>query len=260
MTPHLRLKLAVATLGGAALLHLVLAACGQSSSTTAQCQTGNCDGGSGQGGGAGLAPSGAVMAFAGSTIPAGWLPCDGSQVSRTQYATLFAAIGTASGDGDGTTTFQVPDYRGRFLRGVDQGTGRDPDAPNRTAPAAGGNAGEAVGSVETDALAQHAHPIDDPGHGHVVHDPGHSHPISDTNEGCFYGFSPALWSPDPVGGGVQIQATQSSGNGYSACTQMETVGTGIGLVNSPTGITVLDAGTSSETRPLNVAVAWIIKT
>jgi hypothetical protein len=41
---------------------------------------------------------------------------------------------------------------------------------------------------------------------------------------------------------------------------METVGTGIGLVNSPTGITVLDAGTSSETRPLNVAVAWIIKT
>src|SRR5580692_10411038 len=129
-----RLKLALATLAGAAALHLVLAACGQPSSSPAQCQTGNCGGGSAQSG-PGLAPSGAVMAFAGASAPEGWLVCDGSAVSRTQYATLFAAIGTAHGSGDGTTTFQLPDYRGRFLRGVDDGQGRDPDAATRTAAA-----------------------------------------------------------------------------------------------------------------------------
>jgi phage-related tail fiber protein len=153
-----RLKLALATLAGAAALHLVLAACGHSSSNNAQCQTSSCGGGSAQGG-PGLAPSGAVMAFAGSAAPEGWLICDGSSVSRTQYASLFAAIGTAHGSGDGTTTFQLPDYRGRFLRGVDDGQKRDPDALARTAAAPGGNAGDAVGSIEGDANAPHVHPV-----------------------------------------------------------------------------------------------------
>jgi microcystin-dependent protein len=253
-----RLKLAFATLGGAALLHVVLAACGQSSSSTAQCQTGNCNG-MGPGAGPGLAPSGSVMAFAGTAIPGGWLVCDGSAVSRTQYAGLFAAIGASNGAGDGVTTFQLPDYRGRFLRGVDQGSGRDPDAPGRTAPAGGGNSGDSVGSLEAEALAQHTHGVGDPGHGHAVHDPGHSHPISDTTDGCFYGFSPVAWSPDPYGGGVTIQASQNSGNGYSGCTQMQTVATGVTLANAATGVSVLPAG-GAETRPVNVAVTWIIKT
>lgn len=101
-------------------------------------------------------PPGSVTSFAGPTAPAGWLLCDGSLVSRTTYAALFAAIGTAHGSGDGSTTFQLPDYRGRFLRGVDNmGTGaagRDPDADTRTASNAGGNTGNAVGSVQSDSM------------------------------------------------------------------------------------------------------------
>lgn len=56
--------------------------------------------------------SGLIVAFAGSTAPAGWLICDGSAVSRTTYADLFAAIGTTYGAGDGSTTFNLPDFSG----------------------------------------------------------------------------------------------------------------------------------------------------
>lgn len=59
----------------------------------------------------GLVPTASVLPFAGSAAPTGWLICDGSAVSRTTYATLYAAVGDAFGDGDGTTTFNVPDLR-----------------------------------------------------------------------------------------------------------------------------------------------------
>ena len=63
-------------------------------------------------------PAGCVTAFAGSgTVPAGWFVCDGSEVSRGEHPELFAAIGVTYGDGDGSTTFNLPDFRGRFLRG-----------------------------------------------------------------------------------------------------------------------------------------------
>ncbi len=61
-------------------------------------------------------PSGMVMYFANSSTPAGWLQCDGSAISRTTYANLFAAIGTVYGAGDGSTTFNIPDTRGQFIR------------------------------------------------------------------------------------------------------------------------------------------------
>lgn len=64
-------------------------------------------------------PSGAIMDYAGSTEPTGWLFCAGQAVSRSTYATLFAAIGTNYGAGDGSTTFNVPDYRGRVAAGRD---------------------------------------------------------------------------------------------------------------------------------------------
>jgi len=66
-----------------------------------------------------LVPAGSVNAYAGTnaTPPVGWLYCNGSPVSRTAYAALFAAIGTAHGSGDGATTFNLPDYRWTFLRG-----------------------------------------------------------------------------------------------------------------------------------------------
>lgn len=63
-------------------------------------------------------PAGIIFHFAGATAPSGWLKCDGSAVSRTTYASLFAVIGTDYGAGNGTTTFNVPDMRQRFIIGV----------------------------------------------------------------------------------------------------------------------------------------------
>lgn len=67
------------------------------------------------------AQPGMVMPFSGTTVPEGWLKCDGSLVSRTTYAKLFAVIGTTYGPGDGSTTFRLPDYKGRVLVGQDTG-------------------------------------------------------------------------------------------------------------------------------------------
>ncbi|WP_346985865.1 phage tail protein [Chryseobacterium sp. POE27] len=71
------------------------------------------------------APAGTVSYTAASTAPAGYLECNGAAVSRTTYATLFAAIGTTYGAGDGSTTFNLPDLRGEFVRGWDHGRGVD---------------------------------------------------------------------------------------------------------------------------------------
>jgi len=72
-----------------------------------------------------LDQAGAVAFFAMSTAPAGYLKANGAAVSRTAYATLFAKIGTTFGVGDGITTFTLPDFRGEFLRGYDDGRGVD---------------------------------------------------------------------------------------------------------------------------------------
>jgi len=69
--------------------------------------------------------SGAISAFAFTSVPTGWLECDGSTVSRTTYSDLFTAIGDTFGAGDGSTTFAIPDLRGEFLRGWDNGRGID---------------------------------------------------------------------------------------------------------------------------------------
>ena len=114
-------------------------------------------------------PLGAVLAFAcnpdvaaqAGLEAAGWLLCDGRAVSRSTYEGLYIAMGTAHGSGNGATTFNLPDYRGRFLRGVDGGTGRDPDAAARSAPAAGGQAGAGVGSVQADEFRAHQHSVNE---------------------------------------------------------------------------------------------------
>lgn len=115
-------------------------------------------GGSGGGGN----PVGTIIAFAGdlANIPAGYLPCDGSPQSRITYVDLFNVIGEAWGEGDGTNTFNLPDLRGRFMRGVDDGAGNDPDAGTRTASNTGGNTGDSVGSVQSDSFQGHRHKLD----------------------------------------------------------------------------------------------------
>jgi len=101
-------------------------------------------------------PPGVIMAWGGQSadIPAGWMLCDGTAVSRSLYPALFAAIGTAHGAGNGSTTFHLPDHRGRFLRGVSGGTSRDPDRNARSAANSGGFTGNAVGTVQGAATAR----------------------------------------------------------------------------------------------------------
>jgi hypothetical protein len=102
-------------------------------------------------------PVGSIMAYGGDVAPEGWLLCDGSTVDRIQYAELFQAIDTNWGSGDGSTTFNLPDARGRFLRGTDGAAGNDPDTNNRLASNVGGNNGNAVGSKQEDELKSHSH-------------------------------------------------------------------------------------------------------
>lgn len=72
-----------------------------------------------------MAPAGIVSYFAGPAAPSGWMLCNGAAISRTVYARLFAAIGTLYGPGDGSTTFNLPDLRGEFIRSWDAGRGVD---------------------------------------------------------------------------------------------------------------------------------------
>ena len=182
-------------------------------------------------------PAGAVMPFAGAVLPAGWLWCDGtSKAISGTYNRLFQAIGYAHG-GVGGISFNVPDYRGRFLRGVDGGAGLDPDRNSRTAMNPNGNQGNAVGSIQSDAFQ---------GHFHSLNDPGHNHEFRADGGGPNAGFTVAL----KVDGGGGYQTVNRWGN-----------------VASTTGISVRDAATgnhgsinvSSETRPENAYVNYIIK-
>ena len=102
-------------------------------------------------------PVGTLLPFAGTAVPQGWLSCDGSAISRSAYPELLAAIGASWGSGDGTSTFNLPDLRGRFLRGQDAGAGIDPDRAGRLASKPGGNTGDAIGSVQSDAFQGHYH-------------------------------------------------------------------------------------------------------
>lgn len=92
-----------------------------------------------------LVPPGVILPYGGSTPPSDWLECNGAAVSRTAYAALFAAIGTTFGAGDGTTTFNLPDLRGEFIRGWDHDRGVD--------------SGRVVGSWQADDFKSHVHTI-----------------------------------------------------------------------------------------------------
>lgn len=172
-----------------------------------------------------LNPPGAVIAYMGTNAPNGWLMCDGSAISRTQYAALFAVIGTSSGYGDTTTTFNLPDMRGVFLRGVNgtrsDGNG-DPDAANRPGPANGANGGNAVGSFQRDAVGPHRHWLGVNANGNGGGSPG-----------VLYASSPRGENPP-----------------YSSVNQIYTSGVGAGA-----GVETI----GNESRPKNVYVNYIIK-
>lgn len=97
-------------------------------------------------------PVGMIVPFGGESVPTGWFECNGAAVSRTTYAALYTQLSTLWGVGNGTTTFNIPDLRGYFLRGWDHGATNDPDSASRTG-------GDHVGSVQADALKSHTHTL-----------------------------------------------------------------------------------------------------
>lgn len=101
--------------------------------------------------------AGTILSFGGTIAPTGYLLCDGSAMDRTVYASLYSSIADAYGNGDGATTFLIPDLRGNFLRGTDSGAGQDPDAGTRIASGTGGAIGDNVGSYQADGFKEHTH-------------------------------------------------------------------------------------------------------
>ena len=97
-------------------------------------------------------PTGTLHAFAGSTAPAGYLLCDGSAVSRTTYASLFAVLSTTYGAGNGSTTFNVPDMRGRAPIGAGTGTGL-------TLRSLGVSLGAETHTLQTSQIPSHSHTL-----------------------------------------------------------------------------------------------------
>jgi microcystin-dependent protein len=168
-------------------------------------------------------PAGIVDMYAGASAPVGWLLCHGQAVSRTTYAALFAAISTTFGAGDGSTTFNLPDVRGEFIRGLDSGRGVD--------------AGRTLGSAQPADIAAHGHTASAD-----VTDPGHLH-ITPAAGNVVFGGSPG-----------QLTAFDAAGLGTPTTRSSNSAITGISVA-----VTVNDS-TGAETRPRNVAFNLIIKT
>lgn len=162
----------------------------------------------------GSVPIGTILAFAGASVPTNFLECDGVAISRITYAALYSVLGNIWGEGDGSTTFNKPDLRGKFPRGYDHGAGNDPDAASRTAQATGGAEGDNVGSVQGDASQGHRHSYETP----LVYDD-------------FIGST---------GTSARIQSNKTTGDPVSD-----------GVNGTPR--------ISSETRPINASVMYIIK-
>ena len=140
----------------------------------------------------GLTPTGGIIMFGGSSAPTGWLLCAGAAVSRTTYAALFAVIGTAFGVGDGSTTFNVPNFARRVPVGAGgSGTGT-------LGNAVGNTGGEETHVLTTAELAAHTHQL-------RVVEPGGPYPLYGRAEGTGAGYygRPATEFPNTVNTGLE---------------------------------------------------------
>jgi microcystin-dependent protein len=175
-------------------------------------------------------PTGMVSAFALQSCPNGWVQADGSTPLRSTYPRLFAAMGTIHGTGNGTTTFHLPDYRGRFLRGVSGVSTADPDSDSRTAMNTGGNVGNNVGSIQGHSFQTHTHIQN-----------SHNHDVPGRPEGATANSGRFL--VPSTGGAVTTVAS----NNATATNQNATA----------SGTTA--QATANETRPVNAYVIFCIK-
>ena len=173
-------------------------------------------------------PSGAVFCIAVASVPSGYLECNGQSVSRTTFSALFAVIGTQYGASN-SSTFKVPDLRGEFIRGFDNGRGVD--------------SGRSVASSQSHQHPQHNHNVSASSNSSVS-DPGHKHNI--------------LFGIGSFGGSSGAQVPRDSG---TITNRMSNSNTGIS-VSTSTSISQSNRGgtsNSSETRPRNIAMMYVIK-
>jgi microcystin-dependent protein len=146
-------------------------------------------------------PVGSLQAYAGANAPYGWLLCDGSAVSRTSYPDLYSALGTAYGAGDGSTTFNIPDMRGRHPIGAGAGVGTATSGSGtvsggtlttRTRGQWGGEENHLNTSAES-GLPSHNHTASQASHSHNVTDPGFTPSVNNISVGAggigYYGRS-----------------------------------------------------------------------
>lgn len=188
-----------------------------------------------------IIPVGMPMPWFTETVPAGWLELNGQAVSRTTYAQLFAVYGIKYGAGDASTTFNVPNMCGKFIRGWDHAAGVDPDAASRT-DRGDGTTGDHVGTKQADAYKSHTHTASSP-----VTDPGHGHSFTYV-AGSTTANTPALYLSGIQGTGIH---TSNASPDYVVTAS---------VVSNTTGITVTTTNASSggnETRPININAMWI---
>lgn len=177
-------------------------------------------------------PSGSLQMFAGTTAPSGWIMCDGSAISRTTYAALFAVVGTTYGVGDGSTTFNLPDLRGEFVRGLDDmGTG---------AGARGVDSGRGLGTAQSDDTSPN----------------GMTYSGTTTTTGSTHSHSINTIRASGTNGGGWYEVFDKSENIIlDSSTTDSTDGTGTHTHTYSGSVT----GGGAETRPRNVAMNYIIK-
>lgn len=187
---------------------------------------------------------GEVRAFAGTEdqIPAGWYECYGQAVSRTTYAAGFAVLGTTWGAGDASTTFNLPDLRGRALFGKDD---MGSVAASRLTAGVSGVSGNTLGASGGDQATQtHNHALSDPGHTHTLTDPGHSH-----EERIMRSFT---------GGGVASGGVSGASNPVDANMATLSATTGITIASNTTGVTIANYGAGSSQNIPPAAVVFMI--
>jgi microcystin-dependent protein len=182
---------------------------------------------------------GSILAFPYNALPAGYLECNGAAVSRTVYAGLFAKIGTTYGAGDGSTTFNLPDLRGEFIRGWDNGRGVD--------------ASRSLGSTQNNTTAL----------------PNTSFTGSTSSYTHNHGVGNGANSTNTVSAGScgLIRRTNSGDNNTTAGIDSNLSGTEPDINNPPRVIpndthshtVTVSGGGDSETRPRNVAMVYAIK-
>lgn len=177
-------------------------------------------------------PSGAVQYFATGAAPTGWLKANGALVSRSTYAALFSAIGTTFGAGDGSTTFQLPDLRGEFLRALDDGRGID--------------TGRALGSAQGDANKAHSHG------GSTGSAGDHAHTLEQ------YRFTGGNGGAGGPGGLVAPGGQLSSGGAWTAVPSTNAINSARMTTTGAHTHTISSDG-GAEARPRNVAMLACIK-